>query len=321
MNIVDISAQRLEYIELLLTIWEKSVSKTHNFLTVGERRKLLPEGKKALLDVPLLYFAEMTDGTAAGFMGIADSKLEMLFLAPDFFRRKIGSRLLDFAINKLGVVDVDVNEDNFAARKFYEHCGFTAYHRSATDEQGNPFPILHLTLKVLETERLVLRRMKPEDFSALCLILQDPEVMRAYEGAFTAGEVNVWLEKQLRRYRDDGVGLWAVILRENGRIIGQCGLTIQHWKDRDLLEVGYLFQKAYWHKGYATEAARGCMEYAFEKLNAEAIYSIIRDMNISSRRVAERNQLSLIDTGVRHYRGIDMPHYLYERKNPHAVKV
>ena len=95
-------------------------------------------------------------------------------------------------------------------------------------------------------------------------------------------------------------------------MIGQCGLTVQPWKDRELLEIGYLFNKKYWRKGYAAEAAKACKKYAFEILNADEVCSIIRDMNIPSRKVAERNGMKRADSGyVKHYRGADMPHYLY----------
>ena len=94
-------------------------------------------------------------------------------------------------------------------------------------------------------------------------------------------------------------------------MIGQCGLTMQPWKDREVLETGYLFNKLYWHKGYASEAARACIGYAFEVLQAEEVCSIIRDTNIPSQNVAIRNGLTAEDTWVKHYRGIDMPHVRY----------
>ena len=94
-------------------------------------------------------------------------------------------------------------------------------------------------------------------------------------------------------------------------MIGQCGLTMQPWRSDEVLEVGYLFNRAFWHHGYATEAARGCMEYAFNRLGAKEICSIIRETNQPSRRVAERNGLVLRDSWVKHYRGVDMPHVRY----------
>lgn len=164
---------------------------------------------------------------------------------------------------------------------------------------------------ICETERLLLRELQYTDIDALSLILRDEETMYAYNGAFSERETLEWLERQLARYRN-GFGLWAVILKESGKMIGQCGLTMQLWKDKELLEIGYLFNKNYWHKGYAIEAANACKKYAFEVLGADEVCSIIRDTNIPSQRVAERNGMKLADSGfVKHYRGVDMPHYLY----------
>lgn len=165
---------------------------------------------------------------------------------------------------------------------------------------------------ICETERLLLRELQYTDIDALSLILRNEETMYAYNGAFSERETLEWLERQLARYKKYGFGLWAVILKESGKMIGQCGLTMQPWKDKELLEIGYLFNKNYWHKGYAIEAANACKKYAFEVLGADEVCSIIRDTNIPSQRVAERNGMKLADSGfVKHYRGVDMPHYLY----------
>ena len=164
---------------------------------------------------------------------------------------------------------------------------------------------------ILETQRLILREMTQEDLPALRRILQDDETMVAYNGAFDEAETQAWLDRQLARYAQYGFGLWAVVLKQTGEMIGQCGLTMQPWRSDEVLEVGYLFNRAFWHHGYATEAARGCMEYAFDRLGAKEICSIIRETNQPSRRVAERNGLVLRDSWVKHYRGVDMPHVRY----------
>lgn len=164
---------------------------------------------------------------------------------------------------------------------------------------------------ILETERLYLRRMKQSDYKSLCRILQDKETMYAYEGAFSDSEVQEWLDRQIFRYQKWKFGLWAVILKETNEMIGQCGLTMQPWKDREVLEIGYLFERSCWHKGYATEAAKACKKYAFERLRADEVCSIIRDTNIASQNVAIRNGMTMADTWVKHYRGVDMPHYRY----------
>ena len=146
---------------------------------------------------------------------------------------------------------------------------------------------------MLETERLRLRELEEGDLPALRRILQDPVTMRAYEGAFDEAGVLDWLRNQQRRYREEGRGLWAVLLKDGGEMIGQCGLTYQSWGERRVLEVGYLFERAFWHRGYATEAARACRDYAFDRLGAQEVFSIIRDSNFASQAVARRNGMTL----------------------------
>lgn len=127
---------------------------------------------------------------------------------------------------------------------------------------------------ILETERLYLRELEQADFKALCRILQDEDTMYAYEGAFSDMEVQEWLDRQICRYQKWNFGLWAVVLKETNQMIGQCGLTMQTWKD-------------------------------------EEVCSIIRDTNVASQNVAARNGMTIADTWTKHYRGVDMPHYRY----------
>lgn len=164
---------------------------------------------------------------------------------------------------------------------------------------------------ILETERLYLREMTQTDFNSLCKILQDEDTMYAYEGAFGDNEVQEWLDRQIARYQKWNFGLWAVILKETDEMIGQCGLTMQPWKETEVLEIGYLFNRLYWHKGYATEAAKACKKYAFETLKADEVCSIIRNTNTASQNVAIRNGMKRKDTWTKYYRGVDMPHYRY----------
>ena len=164
---------------------------------------------------------------------------------------------------------------------------------------------------IVETERLYMREMTQADFGALCEMLCDEETMYAYEGAFDESEAQEWLDRQIARYKKYGFGLWAVILKETDEMIGQCGLTMQPWQEGEALEIGYLFNKRYWHKGYATEAARACKKYAFETLCAKEVCSIVRDTNIASQNVALRNGMTKTDTWTKHYKGVDMPHYRF----------
>ena len=164
---------------------------------------------------------------------------------------------------------------------------------------------------ILETERMYLRELKQEDFESLCKILKDAEVMYAYEGAFDDREVQEWLDRQIARYQKWGFGLWAAVLKETNDMIGQCGLTMQPWKSEEVLEIGYLYQRAFWHQGYAAEVAAACKKYAFKELGATEVCSIIRDTNIASQKVALRNGMTGRDMWTKHYRGVDMPHTRY----------
>lgn len=252
---------------------------------------------------------------SACFMNVPDTKgkVEIGYgIYPAFqnqgFMTEVLKTLCSWALNQPGVTAIlaEIEPENIASRRVLEKCAFVQIGATSFLRSGK---------MIIETDRLYLREMTQSDFSALCKILLDDEVMYAYEGAFSGAEVHEWLDRQLRRYREDKVGLWAVILKSDNTMVGQCGLTVQPWKERKLLEVGYLFQKAYWHCGYAAEAAQACRDYAFQTLHAEAVYSIIRDINAASRRVAERNGMTVVDRGIKQYRGVDMPHFLYEVKN------
>ncbi len=132
-----------------------------------------------------------------------------------------------------------------------------------------------------------MRELNHDDFEDLAEILQNPNVMYAYEHNFSDNDVRKWLDRQIERYNQYGFGLWAMILKDTGEMIGQAGLTIQHYKDNEVLEIGYLLKECFWHNGYASEVAKGCRRYAFEQLNKDKVYSIIKSDNHPSMKVAE----------------------------------
>ncbi len=163
--------------------------------------------------------------------------------------------------------------------------------------------------------------MNQEDYPSLAAILQDEQTMYAYETPFSAEETQAWLDRNLARYKEDGFGLWAVILKDDGTMIGQAGLTWQSiGESSKVLEVGYLFNRSYWGKGYAIEAARACKKYAFAKLNSSEVYSIIRDSNVSSMNVAIRNGMLARGSFIKRYRGMDMPHLIFSAKRKPSIK-
>ena len=160
--------------------------------------------------------------------------------------------------------------------------------------------------------------MTEDDLPALRAILQDAETMTAYEGAFDEEMVQAWFHRMRDRYRDDGFGLWAVTLRESGEMIGQCGLTRQHILDDDVIEVGYLFNRAHWHRGYAVEAATGCRDHAFTALDADRVWAQVRDTNVASMNVAIRLGMTVRGRFMKHYRRVDMPHLAFAVDRPTA---
>ena len=111
----------------------------------------------------------------------------------------------------------------------------------------------------IETERLILREMNEEDFDDLYCVLADSDIMQHYPYTFDEKRVRGWIEKNQERYQIFGFGLWAVCLKENGKMIGDCGLTLQPIGNTIKPEIGYHIQKTYQRKGYAKE----CISFSF----------------------------------------------------------
>ena len=164
---------------------------------------------------------------------------------------------------------------------------------------------------ILETERLFLREMNQGDFQDLTEILQNPNVMYAYEHVFSDNDVQSWLGRQLERYKKYGFGLWAIILKDTGEMIGQAGLTMQPYRHAEVLEIGYLLKEKFWHCGYAKEAASACKKYAFEHLSQDKVYSIIKADNVASMKVAKSIGMSKEDEFMTRYYNGDRLHFLY----------
>ncbi len=162
-------------------------------------------------------------------------------------------------------------------------------------------------MNILETSRLVLREFRVEDTDALLGVVGDPETMRYYPAALDRAGAEQWIARNRRRYTTDGHGLWAMVLKETGELIGDCGLTLQDVEGSKEMEIGYHVHRDLWGQGLATEAARACREYGFMKFAAERVVSIIRVENISSRRVAEKNGMAVWKEITR----AGLPHVVY----------
>lgn len=170
-------------------------------------------------------------------------------------------------------------------------------------------------MTILETPRLILREFTPQDADALAVVLSDPETMRYYPNPYDRAGVEEWIERNRERYKNDGVGIWAMELKgtrnsEVQETIGDCGIVRQHVEDEALYEIGYHLRRDCWGRGLATEAAIACREWAFARLKTDRVISLIRPENLPSRRVAERNGMTVWKEVE--WRGL--PHYVYSVK-------
>jgi RimJ/RimL family protein N-acetyltransferase len=173
---------------------------------------------------------------------------------------------------------------------------------------------------IIETDRLFLRELSENDYQDLCEILQDKDVMYAYDHPFSDDEVKSWYKRLMTdHYKKHGFGLWVVIHKETTEFLGQCGLTVQTVNGEEYFEIGYHLKKKHWHKGYAAEAALGCRKYAFEILKAPKVYSIIKSDNIASQNVAKRIGMEKIREETKHYSHKDVLHYIYGIKNTEII--
>ncbi len=145
-------------------------------------------------------------------------------------------------------------------------------------------------MKILETNRLVLRRLLPSDLDSLYTLYSDPEVRRYFpEGTLTYDETKEELEWFLNGHPSHPeLGLWATILKENNQFIGRCGLLPWTIDGRAEVEVAYLIAKEYWGQGLGTEAAQGIAQYAFEQLGLSRLICLIDRENEASINVATK---------------------------------
>jgi RimJ/RimL family protein N-acetyltransferase len=172
---------------------------------------------------------------------------------------------------------------------------------------------------VIETARLSIRLPTAADAETYLRIYADPDVTRWLGGTPAAS-----LAEQLERFehrrtmqRELGFTMWAVEEKETGEVIGSAGLFPVEGTGPDV-EVGYHFAKDRWGRGYATEAARACIEYGFEEAGLDRIVGLVAPENMASERVLQKCGMTL-EGEARHY---DMDLLLYalpSRPGAHAA--
>lgn len=132
-------------VSALVAVWERSVRATHTFLTDAEINRIKQYVPQAIAEVPELVVmrpdGDSSDQTPLAFMGVADGRLEMLFVDPDHRGHGVGKQLLEHGIAHHNVSELTVNEQNPQAIGFYQHMGFVTYQRTEQDEEGGPYPL------------------------------------------------------------------------------------------------------------------------------------------------------------------------------------
>jgi ribosomal-protein-alanine N-acetyltransferase len=141
---------------------------------------------------------------------------------------------------------------------------------------------------IIETTRLRMRQMTNDDLPGLLSVFGDVEVMRFYPAPFDQQRMQEWLDWNQRSYTNFGYGLWCLLLRATGEVIGDCGLVNQGVDGVEEIEIGYHVRRDLWGRGLATEAASACRDYGFDVLGRQRLVSLIDPQNVASRRVAEK---------------------------------
>lgn len=141
---------------------------------------------------------------------------------------------------------------------------------------------------ILETPRLIVREIMIEDVPRLYELYEEEEITAYMEGLFpTIQEEEEYTEKYIKNvYHFYGYGMWVLIEKTSGELIGRAGL--EYHDDFDGLELGFMLGKQYWHKGYAYEACNAILEYGKEELEQYSYRALVHFENTASRRLCEK---------------------------------
>lgn len=167
---------------------------------------------------------------------------------------------------------------------------------------------------IIETKRLILRELNINDKNELAKILCDRESMKYYPQVFSSKQVEGWISWNIDNYKKYKHGLWAVILKEGNIFLGDCGITMQEIEGQKLPELGYHIKKDFCGNGYATEAARACIYYAFNKLDINKLFTYTNRDNLASIRVAEKNSMVFVKHFKKRVMGVLAHEVLYKKE-------
>ena len=162
-------------------------------------------------------------------------------------------------------------------------------------------------MQIIETPRLTLRYITIGDSKALIPILGDPEVMRySIIGVHNRPRIRQFIEQRLLSYLECGFGLYAVINKKDGELMGYCGFFVQSIEHQKEVEIGYRLAKKYWGQGYATEAAQAVLKYGRERYNFKRFVCLIEPENTRSINVAKKLGMELEKNLIYHGLNVEM---------------
>ena len=146
-----------------------------------------------------------------------------------------------------------------------------------------------------DSKRLFFRKIHISDFNDWLVFHNDPKTSAHWSSDLKSPEIEckAWYKWQFHRYENDLGGMNALIEKNTGRLVGHCGLLVQKVDDIEELEIGYSILPEFWNKGYATEAAIKCRDYAFENNLTDSLISIISLSNKASAKVAKRMGMTI----------------------------
>lgn len=165
---------------------------------------------------------------------------------------------------------------------------------------------------ILETARLKLQEMELTDLNFVADLLGNAEVMNYWPKCFSREEAQEWIAKQRDRYNKDGFGYWLVIEKKTERPVWQAGLMKLEIQGKREIGLGYIIHRPFWQKGFATESASACIQYAFRKLKEPRVIALIRPENEASKNVAQK--LLMMPEGITEYAGFKHLIFAVEKK-------
>lgn len=254
-----------------LNAYMKEISGNYNALNYG----LVIEGQLVAMSIGMIR--HWWEGT--------NYNIEELCVSPELRNKGMGSRfmkMIEDDIFKRGLCGIFLQTDSdkpsyrfYKKNEFFDLDKHVSLYKSVRGR------------RVIETDRLFLRQMDHGDFDALYKVLSDHEIMKYYPYSFDEAKVMEWIDRNMKRYENDGFGLWAVCLKTTGEMIGDCGLTLQNIDGTMLPEIGYHIRADQQRKGYAKEAAAAVRDWAFAQTSYPALYSYCKYTNEPSYKTAE----------------------------------